>query len=89
MKAGELIHASQSQGVIPTLSIPIWSMLTKRELTKWELTKWEDSPFEILLTTIIDRLCASELLNKCIMKNIHGTLVPACSILSQVLTISS
>ena len=74
---------------IPILSIPIWSMLTKRELTKWELTKWEDSPFEILLTTVIDHLCASELLDKRIMKNIHGTLVPACSILSQVLTISS
>ena len=26
---------------LPTLSIPIWSMLTKRELTKWELMKWE------------------------------------------------
>ena len=25
---------------LPTLSIPIWSMLTK-----WELTKWEDLPF--------------------------------------------
>ena len=64
-------------------------MLTKRELTKWELTKWEDSPFEIILTTVIDHLCVSELLDKHIMKNIHGTLVPACSILSQVLTINT
>ena len=76
-------------GQLPTLSIPIWSMLTKWELTKWELTKWEDSPFEILLTTVIDHLCVSELLDKHIMKNIHGTLVPACSILSQVLTINT
>ena len=65
---------------ISSLSIPIWSMLTKRELTKWE-----DSPFEIILTTVIDHLCVSGLLDKHIMKNIHGTLVPACSILSQVL----
>ena len=49
--------------------------------------KWEDSPFEIILTTVIDHLCVSKLLDKHIMKNIHGTLVPACSILSQVLTI--
>ena len=60
-----------------------------KELTKWELTKWEDSPFEIILTTVIDHLCVSELLDKHIMKNIHGTLLPACSILSQVLTIST
>ena len=69
---------------ISSLSIPIWSMLTKRELTKWE-----DSPFEIILTTVIDHLCVSGLLDKHIMKNIHGTLVPACSILSQVLTINT
>ena len=54
-----------------------------------KLTKWEDSPFEIILTTVIDHSCVSELLDKHIMKNIHGTLVPACSILSQVLTINT
>ena len=74
---------------IPIWSIPIWSMLTKRELTKWELTKWEDSPFEIILTAVIDHLCVSELLDKHIMKNIRGKLVPACSISSQVLTINT
>jgi len=31
------------------------------------LTKWEDSPFEIILTTVIDHLCVSELLDKHIM----------------------
>ena len=51
--------------------------------------KWEDSPFEMILITDIDHLCVSELLDKYIMKNIHGTLVPACSILSQVLTINT
>ena len=28
------------------------------------LTKWEDSPFETILTTVIDHLCVSELLDK-------------------------
>ena len=55
-------------------------------LTKRELTIWEDSPFEVLLTTVIDDLYVSELLDKHIIKNIHGALVPAYSILSQVLS---
>ena len=28
------------------------------------MTKWEDSPFEIILTTVIDHLCISKLLDK-------------------------
>ena len=43
--ASELISHSRSpcldSYLYQILSIPIWSMLTRRELTKWELTKWE------------------------------------------------